>query len=78
MHIPQAGDKKFACSVYYLCIRRQSYFFCLAKLGYAITGYHYRHIRLGRRSGNINDRDVSDDERTRPGCLLRLREQQSY
>jgi hypothetical protein len=78
VHIPQAGNKKFTRSVYYLRALRQNQFFCITNPGYAITGYHNSHIRSGLRSGDVDDRDMCDNKRARRGCLLRLRKQQGY
>jgi hypothetical protein len=62
VHVPEAGDQELAAGVDYFPAFWDRYFASFSEISNAGAGDDNSHIRLRRPAGNIDDRDVSQDQ----------------
>src|SRR5262245_9724427 len=68
VHVPETGDQELAAGIDYSPALRDRYFASLSEISNAGTGDDNSHIRLRRPAGNIDDREMSQDQ----SFLLRI------
>src|SRR5262249_56860339 len=69
VHVPETGDQELAAGIDYFPTLRDSYFASFSEISNVGAGDDNSHIRLRRPAGNIDDREVSQDE----SFLFRIR-----
>jgi len=62
VHVPETGDQELAAGIDYSSALRYRYFAGFSEISDLVTGDDNSHIRLRRAAGNIDDREMSQDQ----------------
>jgi hypothetical protein len=62
VHVPEAGDQELAAGIDYSTTLRYRYFASFSEISDLVTGDDNSHIRLRWTAGNIDDREMSQDQ----------------